>query len=159
MRLASSWLHEYVLIMVRYFLGIVLYLTRRGQVVTCCNDRPNMSSNPFHQHSQAQLSVLRYIHTHRIINDRIEKSIKGKQLTYWGKGEGFALHFYHGSNVGRTGIALAHPATTSIPHAQPGLGTKGGQRVRQRVSGRGGGEESGVNLPSAKKFFIAAMLL
>ena len=85
------------------------------------------------------------------------KEYKGKtNWTYWGKGEGFALHFYHGSNVGRTGIALAHPLTTPIPHVQPGVGNRGGWRVRQRVCG---GEESGVNLPSAKKFFIAAMLL
>ena len=54
---------------------------------------------------------------HRIINDRIEKSInyKGKMnWTYWGKGEGFALHLYHGNNVGRTGIVLANPPTTPI---------------------------------------------
>ena len=79
--------------------------------------------------------------------------------TYWGKGEGFALHFYHGSNVGQTGIALAHPLTTPIPHIQPGVGNRGGRRVHQSVWGWGVGEESGVNLPSAKKFFIAAMLL
>ena len=95
---------------------------------------------------------------HRIINDRIEKSTyKGK--TNWGKGEGFALHFYHGSNVGRTGFALAHPPTTPIPHTRTwGIGVIGGCT---RGCGGGGKErsESGVNHPSAKKFFIAAMLL
>ena len=40
---------------------------------------------------------------HRIINDRIEKSKGRTNLTYWGKVEGFALDFYHGSNVGKRG--------------------------------------------------------
>ena len=66
------------------------------------------------------------------------------------------LHFYHGSNVGRNGIALVHPPTTPIPHTRPSVGNRGGRRVRQRVWG--GWEESVVNLPSAKNLFIAAML-
>ena len=43
----------------------------------------------------------------RIINDRIEKNIKVRQIGHTGeRGDGFALHFYHGSIVGWTGIAL-----------------------------------------------------
>ena len=61
---------------------------------------------------------------HRIINDRIEKSIKGRRIGHTGgKGEGFALHFYHGSNVGRTSIALAHPPSE---HWAWGIGVVGG---------------------------------
>ena len=53
---------------------------------------------------------------HRIIDDRIEKSIKGRRIGHrlcrsGVKGEG-----------GRAGTALAHPPTTPIPHARPGVG-------------------------------------
>ena len=57
-----------------------------------------------------------------------------------GAGEGFALHFYHNSNVGRTGIALADPPTSGTPSDHRLEGAPEG------VGGRGGGEESGVNL-------------
>ena len=53
---------------------------------------------------------------HRIIDDWIEKSIKGRRIRHnlrWSgvKGEG-----------GRAGIALAHPPTTPSPHTRPGVG-------------------------------------
>ena len=50
---------------------------------------------------------------------------------------------------------LAHPQTTPLGI---GIGYGGGRWVGAPEGG-GGGEESRVNLPSAKKFFIAAMLL
>ena len=68
---------------------------------------------------------------HRIINDRIEKSIKGRLIGHTGERGRGLLH--HGSNVGWTGIALAHPLTTPIPHARPGMGNRGGPWVRHRV--------------------------
>ena len=63
----------------------------------------------------------------------------------------------YGSNVGRTGIALAHLPTTPTPGCVWGIGVVRG--CARGCRGGEGGEESGVNLPSAKKFFIAAMLL
>ena len=57
------------------------------------------------------------------------------------------------------GLVLPWRTLQPLPFPTPG---RGGQRVRQRVLGGEGGREVGggvVNLPSAKKFFIAAMLL
>ena len=53
---------------------------------------------------------------------------------------------------GRTGTALAHPPTTPIPHARPVMGYICGLWVPPPPP-------LCVNLPSAKTFFIAPILL
>ena len=55
------------------------------------------------------LSYSRYGKHYRIIDDRIEKSIKERRIR-------------HNLGRGRASTTLAHPQTTPIPHAWPGMG-------------------------------------
>ena len=71
--------------------------------------------------------------THRIIIDRIEKSIKGRRIG-------------HTEERGRGLLCISTTVVMLAALVLPWRTLRGG-------------EESGVNLPSAKKFFIAAMLL
>ena len=96
----------------------------------------------------------RLARSNRIINNRIEKSIKGRRIGHTGE-RGRGLLCISTTVVMLAGLVLPW-RTLRPPHPQPGVENRCGRRVRQRVWG---GEESGVNLPSAKKFFIAAMLL
>ena len=65
---------------------------------------------------------------HRIIDDRIEKSIKRRRIGHCTfaasifKVQRLCQYTSQSWEGGRTGTALAHPLTTPIPHARPGMG-------------------------------------
>ena len=77
---------------------------------------------------------------HRIINERIEKSIKGRRIGHTGE-RGRGLLCISTMVVMSAGMVLPGAPSDHLHSTRPAR------------------EESGVHLLSAKKFFIAVMLL
>ena len=81
--------------------------------------------------------------THRIIDDKIEKSIKGRRIGHCA----FAVSIFKGAEIAsELSTALAHTPTPPIPTPGQAWGT-------YVVCGLC------VNLPSAKTFFNVAVIL